>query len=159
MVAACNQAIAVIAAGAGAVLWMRYQPLAPVFSTEYLGEKVPDLAASALSWINLLTAIGVALTKNRFVDATSVRLRDTSKRLYPTHPSYAVKTLTVQFSIVSIAFAALVLSQPPLIVVELAGALGYAEAASFAWPGVTSIGAAAFGANAHAAAKALVRCT
>jgi hypothetical protein len=43
----------------------------------------------------------------------------------------------------------------PIDLIELAETSECGAAALFAWPGIMSIGIAAFGANAHAAAKAL----
>ena len=103
----------------------------------------------------LATAVGLALTANRFVDESAARLRQASQRLYSAASEYAVKALLVQLCIASAGFAALALRSPPDLLLEAAGALECRAAAALVWPGLMSIGVAAFGANAHSAAKAL----
>jgi hypothetical protein len=156
LIAGGMQALLVAAAGIGVLLAIRYGFLTPMLTT--IGAESGALLASTtplLTWIDLLTAVGVALTGNRFIDATAMLLRRASGCMCPTAPNGAAKTLLVQLWIASAGFAALALRSPPVALVELSTNLGWAAAASFAWPGVMSIGVAIFGANAQAAAKAL----
>jgi hypothetical protein len=44
----------------------------------------------------LLIALGLAQSRNRFVAATALRLRQASRRLYPVNPGYARKALLAQ---------------------------------------------------------------
>jgi hypothetical protein len=108
-----------------------------------------------LTWIYLLTALGVALTSNRFVDFTTARIRGASRLMRPTEPDHATKTLLVQLWLAAIGFAVLALRSPPDSFVEAGRYYGFTCAASIAWPGIMSIGAASFGASAQAAKKAL----
>jgi hypothetical protein len=106
-------------------------------------------------WIDLLIAIGLALTGTSVVEATAIRIREASTRLRPSAPGHAAKILLAQLSITCAGFGILATRVPPVELIELAEIFGCGTAASFAWPGIMSIGVAAFGANAHAAAKAL----
>ena len=111
--------------------------------------------ATFVGWIDLLIAIGVALTGTPFVEATAICIRDASRRLRPTEPHHAAKILLAQLCVASAGFAILATRLPPFDPIEVAETSGCGAAALFAWPGIMSIGVAAFGANAHAAAKAL----
>jgi hypothetical protein len=69
LIAGGMQALLVAAAGIGVLLAIRYGFLAPMLTT--IGAESGALLASTtplLTWIDLLTAVGVALTGNRFID-------------------------------------------------------------------------------------------
>lgn len=108
-----------------------------------------------LTGVYLLTALGLALSRNRFVTATALRLRHSSRRLYSVNPGYARKVLLVQLTIAALGFGVLALRPPPLPLVQFADANGCADVVPLVWPAIMSIAAAAFGANAHAAAESL----
>jgi hypothetical protein len=156
LIAGCIQAMMAAAATIAIMLSLRHGLLIPVpatagFQTEPLFPSTTPL----LTWIDLLTALGVALTGNRFVDRTAIRLRQASRRLCPKDPDHAARALLVQLWIATACFAVLALRSPPVALIQVASGLGCAAAASFVWPGMMSIGVAVFGANAQAAAKAL----
>jgi hypothetical protein len=155
-VGGCIQVLAVAISTGAILLLIQMDWLGPTTST--IGPQAePGLksAASLLTQIDVLMALGVALSGNRIVDVTSVRLRQACHSFCPSKPDHAAKTLLVQLVIASLGFLVLAFRSPPPALIQLANALGSNAAASFAWPGLMSIGAAAFGANAHACAKAL----
>ena len=156
LIAGCLQAIVVAVVTVTFVLYfgsgfLRPLPMSDVIQTD---QKLTSIAP-LLTWIYLLTALGVALTGNRFVEATAFYLRLASRRTFSTDPGRASMTILVQLWIAAVGFAVLALRPPPAALVEVVSALGCTAAASIAWPGLLSIGSAAFGANAYAAAKAI----
>jgi hypothetical protein len=156
LIAGCVQAIAVVAVTTALLVWSRYGVWLPMPTS--LGTPIQRSLNSfmpLLSWIDLLIAIGVALTGTPFVEATAIRIRQATSRLRPTEPRHAAKFLLGQLCMASAGFAILATRLPPVDLIELAETLGCGAGALFAWPGIMSIGVAAFGANAHAAAKAL----
>jgi hypothetical protein len=70
-------------------------------------------------------------------------------------PEHVLKNLVVLFNFSAIMFAVLGLLTPPEALTSVSGYFGRAYAASIIWPDAMSIGVACFGANAHAALKAL----
>lgn len=139
-----------------ALLFFQYGAWHPI-STSFgmSAEAQPSDTLALLRASDLLVALGLALSSNRFVGETAMRLRQASRRMYPNQPDYASRTLLVQLTIAAIGAGILALRAPPPIPVELAEAAGWATAAPIIWSGTWSIVAAALGANAHAAAKAL----
>jgi hypothetical protein len=109
--------------------------------------------ARLLPWIDLFLAVGIALTRNRFVDETAGRIREAAQRFYPPPPDHARKALFVQLWATSAGLAVLTL-RPPGLSIDAADTRGWAAAVMLIWPGVMSVGVAAFGANAHAADRA-----
>ncbi len=124
-------------------------------SAGMLAEAQASDTIALLRAIDLLIALGLALSTNRFVSATALHLRQASRRMYPRRPDYASRALLVQLTIAALGSGILALRTPPLALDEIAEAAGWATAAPLIWSGTWSIVAAAFGANAHAAAKAL----
>jgi len=156
LIAACLQAIAVAVITGSVLLYLRagFSRSSPLI---YANQFSPQLTSALpfLTWAYLLTALGIILTGTRFVDATAFYLRIASRRMPSFAPGGAAKTLLVQLWIAAVGFAVLALRPPPGALVELAATLGCPVVAAIAWPGMMSIGAADFGANAHAAAAAL----
>lgn len=153
LVAACTQFVAATVATLMVFSAARHGLIAPTLvcpDTEQLPVSVPSL----LTWIFLLTAIGIALTSGRFVDFTTAHIRRASRLMWPAEPDRATKTLLGQLWLAAMGFAILALRPPPHVWIEAGGYLGPGCTASIVWPGVMSIGLACFGANAHAARKA-----
>jgi hypothetical protein len=73
---------------------------------------------------------------------------------YPPEPDLACKALFVQLSASSGGLAVLALRPPPGFLIAAADTWGWDQAAMLIWPGMMSVGVAAFGANAHAAGRA-----
>jgi hypothetical protein len=111
-------------------------------------------ALRLLSWIDLLLAVGIALTQNRFIDETAARIREAARRFYPPAPDRPCKALCVQLWAASAGFAVLALRPPPATLVVAADTWGWGLAVMLTWPGAMSVGVAAFGANAYAVRRA-----
>lgn len=156
LIAGCLQAFAVAVVTATFVFYARHGFLrpSPMIDAVQTNPKLTSIAP-LLTWIYLLTALGVALTGNRFVEATAFYLRLASRRTFSTDPGRASRTILVQLWIAAVGFAVFALRPPPAALVEVVSALGCTAAAPIAWPGLLSIGSAACGANAYAAAKAI----
>ena len=105
-----------------------------------------------LQLIYLLTAVGVAATRHRFVDLTAERIRRASRLMNPSDPDRAANTLMISLWFAAMGFAAVTLGPPPSFLTEHGWHLSYFDAAPIIWSGMTSIGVASFGANAQAAA-------
>jgi hypothetical protein len=156
LIAGFVQAIAVTAVTTALLVWSGYGLWLPMpTSFGWPIQRSLNSFTSAVGWIDLLIAIGVALTGTPFVEATAIRIREASRRLRPTEPRLAAKILLSQLCIASAGFAILGTRMPPVDLIEVAETFGCGAAALFVWPGIMSIGVAVFGANAHAAAKAL----
>jgi hypothetical protein len=110
--------------------------------------------ASLLQFIYLVTAVGLALTRNRFVDSTAARIRATSYRMHPLEPARAANTLLICLWFTAFGLAALTLGPPPSFLIELEWYFGPFNAAPIVWSAMMSVGVAAFGANAQAAKQA-----
>ena len=76
------------------------------------------------------------------------------ENFYPPAPDRACKALFVQLWTTSAGLAVLALRPPPGLLIEAADTWGWGAAVLLKWPGVMSVGVAAFGANAHAAGRA-----
>ena len=139
-----------------ALLFLRYGAWETISAR--VGISAEAQASDTIAWLratDLLIAVGLALSTNRFVSATALHLRQASRRMYPGRPDYASRALLVQLTIAALGSGILALRPPPLTLVEIAEAAGAAIAAPLIWSGTWSVVAAAFGANAHAAAKAM----
>jgi hypothetical protein len=155
LIAGCVQASIVVAVTMMVVISSRYDPDPTTMYIGWPGEASPASATGFLTWLELLIALGLAFTGSRFLDATASRLRLASRHMHPAEPDRAVKALLGQLLIVTVGFTIVALRTPPVVLVELAHRLECPAAAAVVWSGMMSIGTAAFGANAHAAAKAL----
>jgi hypothetical protein len=154
LVAACAQLMAIALATLLVFLAARFGLIAPTLVCPKV-EVLPSSVSPLLTWIYLLMAIGIALTSGRFVDFTAAHIRRASRLMRPVEPDHATKALLVQLWLTAIGFAILTLRPPPHLWIEAGHYFGGACAASIAWSGVMSIGLACFGANAHAARRAL----
>lgn len=155
LVAACAQFLAAALATLLVLLAARYELIAPTLAEICLDAgSLPSSVSPLLTWIYLLTAIGIALTSGRFVDFTAAHIRRASRLMQPAEPDHATKALLVQLWLAAIGFAILTLRPPPDVWIEMGRNFGDACAASIVWSGAMSIGLACFGANAHAARKA-----
>ncbi|CAN7679902.1 hypothetical protein LJR231_005470 [Phyllobacterium sp. LjRoot231] len=155
LVAACAQLVAAALATLMVFLAARSGLIAPTFAEICPNfEASPSSVSPLLTWIYLLTAIGIALTSGRFVDFTAAHIRRASRLMRPVEPEHATKALLVQLGLTTIGFAILTLRRPPHVWIDVGHYFGAACAASIAWSAMMSIGLACFGANAHAARKA-----
>jgi hypothetical protein len=82
------------------------------------GESELQSAAPLVLWIDLFLAIGIALTRNRFIDETARRIREAARRSYPLAPDRACKALFVQLWATSAGLAVLALRPPPGLLIE-----------------------------------------
>lgn len=108
-----------------------------------------------LIWTYLLFAVGFALTNDRSIGLTAIRIRHASRLMRFVPPGHASRTLVAQFGIAAVAFAIFALRTPPESLIEGTRYLGHTGAASIAWAGIMSVGVAYFGASAHAALKSI----
>jgi hypothetical protein len=150
-VAASGQILAVAAATVAVTIALRCGLVIPASGA---AESELQSAARLLLWIDLFLAVGIALTRNRFIDETAGRIREAARRFYPPAPDRACKALFIQLGATSAGLAVLALRPPPGLLIEAADTWGWGPAVMLIWPGVMSVGVAAFGANAHAAGRA-----
>lgn len=139
-----------------ALVFFQYGAWEPISTSSGMSAEAQSSdTIAALRASDLLVALGLALSTNRFVSATALRIRQASRRMYPCRPDYASRALLVQLTIAALGSGMLALRMPPPTLDRIAEAAGWATAAPLIWSGTWSIVAAALGANAHAAAKAL----
>ena len=151
LVAASAQILAVAVATVAVLIALRRGLVIPAPGA---AESELQSAVRLLPWIDLVLAVGIALTRNRFVDETAGRIREAARRLYPPAPDHACKALFVQLWATSAGLAVLTLSPSPGLSIEAADTWGWGAVVMLIWSGVMSVGVAAFGANAHAAGRA-----
>ena len=150
-VAASAQILAVTAATVAVTIALRCGLVIPASGA---AESELQSVVRLLRWIDLLLAIGIALTRNRFIDETAGRIREAARRFYPPAPDRTCKALFVQLGATSAGLAVLAFRPPPGFLIAAAETRGWGPAVVLLWPGVMSVGVAAFGANAHAARTA-----
>ena len=126
LVAACIQFIAVGLATLVVFLSAQHGLIVPAPS-DVGPDREYQLASIILllTWIYLLTALGVALTSDRFVDFTAARIRRASRLMRPPEPDHATKTLLVQLWLAAIGFAVLALRSPPDSLIEAGRYFGW----------------------------------
>jgi hypothetical protein len=113
-----------------------------------------ETQSSILTGTYLILSLGAALTENRFTDFTAMNIRQLShSRKYP-NPNLAMMFLLILFWLCAAVFVAVALQTSKLLA-NLGLNHGGGEVFSVVWPGTMSVGAAYFGANAHATMKAL----
>lgn len=82
-----------------------------------------------LQLIYLVTAVGVAATRHRFIDLSAERIRRASRLMSHSDPDSAANTLTISLWFTAFGFATLTLGSPPSFLTELGRHLGYFDAA------------------------------
>jgi hypothetical protein len=120
------------------------------------GQTLP--AVASLRLIYLLLAAGVALTKHRYVVATSAQIRSASRLASPSEPERTAGTLAICLLVAAFGCASFALQPAPDIVAAMDWHLGSHAAGPIVWPALLSLGVAGFGANAHAAVDAYRSC-
>jgi hypothetical protein len=150
-VAALAQIMAIAAATVAVTIALRCGLVIPASGA---AESELQSVVRLLRWVDLFLAVGIALTQNRFIDETAERIREAARGFYPHVPDRACKALFIQLSVASAGLAVLALRPPPGLLIEAADTGGWGAAVMLIWPGVMSVGVAAFGANAHAARRA-----
>lgn len=113
-----------------------------------------ETQSSIMTGTYLIVSLGVALTENRFLDSTAMQIRRISHLKHFYNPDLAMAFLLIQFCLGVAGFAMLALHLPQFLV-DLEHQDGWRKMAFIIWPGSMSIGTAFFGANAHAALRAL----
>jgi hypothetical protein len=103
LVAASAQISAVAAATVAVTIALRCGLVIPASGA---AESELQSAVRLLLWIDLFLAVGIALTRNRFIDETAGRIREAARRFYPPAPDRACKALFVQLWAASAGLAA-----------------------------------------------------
>jgi hypothetical protein len=146
VVAACLQCLVILL----------LTPIVITFAQSGLDEPASHVAPTSLNVTSLLQmtylliALGLAFTNNRFVDSTAAYIRVASRQMHPLEPNLAASTLLICLWFTAVGLAALTLGPPPSFLTELRWHFGPFEAAPIIWSSMTSVGVAAFGANALA---------
>lgn len=107
-------------------------------------------AAPLLRISYLITAVGVALTTNRFVVRTTLWARQASHAMLPKEPRFSATAVAVQLSIVTVACVVEELDAPSQLVVTFGRWMGGAWLGAILWPAMWSIAVAAGGSLVHA---------
>ena len=113
-----------------------------------------ETQSSIITGTYLILGLGVALTENRFLDPTAMQIRHISQLKSFPRPNLVMALLLIQFCLGVVGFTMLAL-WPPQFLVDLGHQGNWGEMALIVWSGTMSIGAACFGANAHATLRAL----
>jgi hypothetical protein len=152
LVAACVQCMAT-----GIVTLAAFSAVRNGGTTPIETDAVSDLDALLpfLQWCYVVIALGVSLTSHRFVGLTAARIRLASQLMHQAERDHVTKSLLTQLTLTSIGFVILGLGPAPDIWVAIARHLGWGWLGPVAWSSLMSVGAASFGANAHAARRAL----
>ncbi|MCA1458007.1 hypothetical protein I6F35_33270 [Bradyrhizobium sp. BRP22] len=109
---------------------------------------------ASLRLIYLLLAVGVALTKHRYVALTSARIRHASRLTSPSEPERTAGTLAICLLVAAFGCASFALQPPPDALTAMNWHLGAHEAGPIVWPALMSLGVAGFGSSAHAVVDA-----
>jgi len=113
-----------------------------------------ETQSSIVAGTYLIISLGVALTENRLLDSSAMQIRHLSHLKPFSRPELVIALLLFLFCLGAAAFTVLALHTPQFLV-DLEHQDGCGEIALIVWPGTMSIGVACFGANAHAALRAL----
>lgn len=139
-----------------ALVMMRHGSLMPLSMSTTSDFTAPSMETqtSMIAGIYLIVSLGVALTENRFLDSTAMQIRHTSHSKPFVRPNLVMAIMLIQFCLGATGFAMLALHTPEFLV-DLAQQYGWGGIFLVIWPGTMSIAVAGFGANAHAALRAL----
>jgi hypothetical protein len=115
-----------------AFLVFQYGAWEPISTSSGMSEETQSSdTIAALRATDLLVALGLAVSTNRFVSATALHLRQASRRMFPDRPRYATQALLVQLTIAAIGSGMLALPTQPLTLNQIADAAGWATTAPF----------------------------
>lgn len=155
-VAAFLQLFALTLATPLVLLIIRHGSSVPLLSSLFPNFTAPSVEtqSSIITGTYLIISLGVALTENRFLDSTAMQIRHLSHLKPFSRPYLVMALLLVQFCLVVAGFATLALHTPPFLS-DLEYQDEWGVIILIVWPGTMSIGVASFGANAHAALRAL----
>jgi hypothetical protein len=149
---------AVLVVGISIAVVMSVDPARFTLTT---GDAVPGASASPVSvrlaWVDILAAMCVAMVRGRHIELTASRLLTGFRRISPRNSGRLATALLAQLSFAALGFVILALKETPVLILELGHELGFPGYVTILWPAICSIGIAAFGANAHAAALARSR--
>ena len=123
-----------------------------IFESDQRVQCLP-LDSPFLQFAYLLTAIGLALSNDRFIDVTADRIRRASRIMNAVKPEEVSKRLGVQLAITAILLGVITVREPPDFLLAAGQYLGSACGAVIGWAGSMSVGVACFGASAHAALR------
>ena len=157
LVAACFQFVTLVLVTPFVLAVMRHELVLPLSTSFGSDTTVPssETQSSVLASSYLIISLGVALTENRFLDSSAMHIRSVSHLKPFSRPTFVMALLLIQFCLGAAAFTVFALQTPPEFLVDLGQSFGWGGIFSIMWPGAMSIGAAFFGANAHAALRAL----
>jgi hypothetical protein len=103
----------------------------------------------------LLTAVGIALTKNHFVARATEQARYLSRAAYLEKDGFSAEAVTVQLSLVAIGSVVEELDTPSEIVATIGRCIGAGWMEAILWPALWSVVIAALGSTIHATARAI----
>jgi len=156
-VAACFQLVAVALVTPVVLALMRQGLIVSLSTSLGWDTTAPSMEtqSSIITWTYLIVSLGVALTDNRFLDSTAMHIRRISHLKYFSRPNLVMAFLLILLCLGATGFTMLALQTPPKFLVDLGYYFGWGGIVSIIWPGTMSIGVVCFGANAHAALRAL----
>ena len=128
-------------------------PLSTIFGSNTTGASL-ETQSSILTGAYLILSLGAALTENRFTDFSAMNIRHMAHSKKYSRPNLVMVALLILLWLCAAVFVAVALQTPKLLA-TLGLNYGWGGAFSVVWPGTMSVGAACFGANAHATMKAL----
>jgi hypothetical protein len=120
------------------------------------GDSLLASALSILTWIHVLTGVGVALTSNRIVEYTAEQIRRACRVMNPTQPDRVAKILMGQLCFSAAGFVWLAHASAPALLSEICRYFGWSRGGAVMWSIRASVGVASFGANALAARLAVL---
>jgi hypothetical protein len=156
-VAAAFQLLAVALATPVVLALMRPGSLAFLSTSFGSDATAPSMEtqSSELTGAYLTLSLGVALTENRLLDSSAMHIRRVSHLTKVSGPYLVMALILILFGLSAAGFNMLALQAPRKSLVDVGHFLGWGGRFSIIWPGTMSIGVPSFGANAHAALRAL----
>ena len=148
--AACLQTALVAIVALVALAQGRIQQGAPSPETLTTTALAGDHSA-AVALVDVLFAACVSMLRTQAVTESAHHLAAGVRRLGPRNPDRAAKALISQLLLTSMGCAAIALRPPPDWFQSLVALCAGAGSGLLVWPGMMSVGAAAFGATTHAA--------